>query len=558
MQEKTIQTKKCKHCNSAFEITDKDLEFYNKISPIFDWKKYQIPTPTLCPDCRQQRRLSFRNERNLYRRDCDATGKTIISMYSPDKKVKVYSQEEWWSDNWDSLDYWIDFDFSKWFFEQFWKLFRKVPMLSLSISSSDNCSYNNLLWESKNCYYTFASWYIEDSYYSHWIWWSEKIYDSFNVIKSNNLYESISVINCSNSIFLNKCDNCHNSVYLKDCVWCTDCFSCVWLINKKYFIWNKKYSKEKYLDIKKCITKLELFKIYKKVYEDSFFKNLSNINCENVTWDELKNSKNLRNCYNLELCNDCENILWWFELKSSLDIDYHNNAELIYELISWAFVKKASFSVYCSESDNLYYCISCFSSSYLFWCIWLKHKKYCILNKQYTKEQYNKLVPKIIENMQKTWEWWEFFPSSISPFWYNETVAQEYFPLTKEEAKHKWFNWSDYEPPKPNVEKIIPAEKLPENIKEIPDDILNWAIKCEVTQKPFRIIKQELEFYRKHNLPIPRKHPDQRHLERMALRNPRKLFDRKCDKCWIVMKTTYSPNREEIVYCEKCYEKEIY
>jgi len=160
--------------------------------------------------------------------------------------------------------------------------------------------------------------------------------------------------------------------------------------------------------------------------------------------------------------------------------------------------------------------------------------------------------------MQTTWEWWEFFPSSISPFWYNETVAQEYFPLSKQEAEEKWFNWSDYESPFPKVEKIIPADKLPENISDIPDDILNWAIECEITKKPFRIIAQELEFYRKHNLPIPKRHPDQRHLDRMKLRNPRKLFDRKCDKCEIDMKTTYSPDRPEIVYCEKCYDKEVY
>ena len=108
------------------------------------------------------------------------------------------------------------------------------------------------------------------------------------------------------------------------------------------------------------------------------------------------------------------------------------------------------------------------------------------------------------------------------------------------------------------VYKIIPANKLPDSISDIPDDILNWAIECEVTKKPFRIIKQELEFYRKHNLPIPRKHPDQRHLDRMSLRNPRKLFDRNCDKCWVNMKTTYSTDREEKVYCEECYNKEVY
>jgi hypothetical protein len=36
MQEKTIEIKICKYCNSSFEITDKDLEFYDKISPIFN------------------------------------------------------------------------------------------------------------------------------------------------------------------------------------------------------------------------------------------------------------------------------------------------------------------------------------------------------------------------------------------------------------------------------------------------------------------------------------------------------------------------------------------
>ena len=137
-------------------------------------------------------------------------------------------------------------------------------------------------------------------------------------------------------------------------------------------------------------------------------------------------------------------------------------------------------------------------------------------------------------------------------------MANEYFPLEKKEALKNWFNWSDYEVPFPKVEKIIPANKLPNSIQDIPDDILNWAIKCEITQKPFRIIKTELEFYRKHNLPIPRKHSNQRHLDRMKLRNPIKLYNRNCDKCWVSMKTTYSNDRDEKVYCEECYNKEIY
>ena len=136
----------------------------------------------------------------------------------------------------------------------------------------------------------------------------------------------------------------------------------------------------------------------------------------------------------------------------------------------------------------------------------------------------------------------------------------EYYPIdpnTINNQSSPTFNWSSYQNPAPEVSKIIPASKLPKDIKEIPDDILNWAIECETTKKPYRIIKQELDFYRKHSLPIPTKHPDQRHLERMKLRNPRKLYDRTCDKCNKQIKTTYSKERPEIIYCEDCYNKEI-
>ncbi len=90
-------------------------------------------------------------------------------------------------------------------------------------------------------------------------------------------------------------------------------------------------------------------------------------------------------------------------------------------------------------------------------------------------------------------------------------------PLSKEEATSKWFRWSDYESPFPKADKTIPASKLPDNIAKIPDDILNWAIECEVSKKPFRITAMELEFYRKHDLPIPRRHPDIRYQERSRI-----------------------------------------
>ena len=64
--------------------------------------------------------------------------------------------------------------------------------------------------------------------------------------------------------------------------------------------------------------------------------------------------------------------------------------------------------------------------------------------------------------------------------------------VIKVQALSKNFNWSDYEAPNPQVEKIIETNEVPDTVSEIPDDILNWAIKCEITEKPFKIIKPEI------------------------------------------------------------------
>ncbi|MDD5624008.1 MAG: hypothetical protein PHI23_04860, partial [Candidatus Peribacteraceae bacterium] len=154
--------------------------------------------------------------------------------------------------------------------------------------------------------------------------------------------------------------------------------------------------------------------------------------------------------------------------------------------------------------------------------------------------------------------WGEFFPLQFIPFGYNQSRAQEYFPLTREQAAKENIPWSDYLSPVPDVKRIISAAQAPEKIADVPDDILNWAIRCEETGRPFRIIKQELDFYRRTGLPLPRRHPDQRYLDRMAQRRPRKLWKRQCMKCQKEIETAYAPEQPETVYCENCYLQEVY
>lgn len=160
--------------------------------------------------------------------------------------------------------------------------------------------------------------------------------------------------------------------------------------------------------------------------------------------------------------------------------------------------------------------------------------------------------------MKKTEEWGQFWPFQSLPFAYNESAAQDYFPLKKEEALKRGFLWRDQKEEPPKVSKTIPAKELPDSIDDATDEILNHAIVCSVSGKPFRMIKGELDFYRRMRLPLPRVHPGERHKNRMSLRNPYHLWDRTCSSCGKTMATTYAPGRSENVHCEECYLTSVY
>lgn len=141
------EIKNCQNCQKDFTIEIEDFTFYEKL---------KVPSPKLCRECRQMRRMSFRNERNLYKRKCDKTGKNIISIFPSDSPLKVYNYAYWYSDEFDPMDYAREFDFSRTFFEQFKELMLKMPWPSLQVRNSENCEYNNDMSESKKLLSMFA------------------------------------------------------------------------------------------------------------------------------------------------------------------------------------------------------------------------------------------------------------------------------------------------------------------------------------------------------------------------------------------------------------------
>lgn len=554
----------CKSSGKVFEVRDEDLAFYDKISPVWDGKKYLIPSPTLHPKERERRRLAFRNERVLYHRKSDLSGKEIISFFHPDAPFKVFSQDEWWGDQWDSMEYGHSFDFGRPFFEQFYELELAVPRPPLVNNKAYNSDFCNFADGNKNCYLITSANWNEDCYYGFCMVSDKNAVDCLWCTDSELLYECVDCRKCYNLRHAQNCDNCADSAFLLNCKSVSDSIFCVNLRNKKHYIFNQQATKEQvekmmaemkggYAKYQEMLKKFEELKRQYPVREANNF-----ISCENVTGNNIFNSQNVHKGFDVYESKDCAYLHDGLRAKDCYDVCFFDGTELCYEstsLIGYGF----RFTNFCRDSHNLFYCDNCHSCKNCFGCVGLRHKEYCIFNRQYTQDEYDRMAGRIAARMVENGEWGEFFPIKYSLFAYNETLAQDYFPMEKKDALAKGYPWRDETTTPVKVDKVIddPA-KLPDNISQIPNDVLNWAIKCEVSGKPFKIQSAELEFYRKMDLPLPRKHPDVRLADRLKLRTGHKLWDRKCDKCGNDIKTPYAPERAEKVFCEKCYLEAVY
>ncbi|MCX6733089.1 MAG: hypothetical protein NTV98_06135, partial [Candidatus Roizmanbacteria bacterium] len=220
-----------------FVIEPEDFDFYEKI---------KVPAPTFCPDCRIVRRMTWRNERTLYKRKCDATGKDIITMFSPEQPVVVYERDYWWSDKWDQLSSGKDYDFAKPFFQQFKELFEKAPLPNLANSNSINSEYGNHNADVKNCYLVYASYKNEDLAYCYGMVDCKNSYDVYLGMNFEQCYDDTLGGGMNRVLFSYDSDESVNCAFLHACKNMIDSLGCINLRNKSNCIFNQQYTKEEY------------------------------------------------------------------------------------------------------------------------------------------------------------------------------------------------------------------------------------------------------------------------------------------------------------------------
>ena len=404
------------------------------------------------------------------------------------------------------------------------------------------------------------------------------VVDCYYIQDSELCYGSIGGNKLYNCHFTIDCGNSHDVHFSRNCYDCSNCFGCVNLSKKNYCIWNKQYTKEEY---KKKIAEMNLssWKIFESILQE--FKNFSlqfprrfyigNSKNKNVTGDYIYDSKSAHDIYmaigvensryvsliNQKTVRDCYDYTGWgcnSEMLYECALVGEGASNVKFSNECWPNAMNVEYSMYAIGG-----CKDCFG------CVNLKKKQYCILNKQYTKEEYKKLKNQIISDMDnnpyidekgRVYKYGEFLPLMLSPFAYNETVVQDYFPITKKEAFEKRFSWFEFKKPIYIISKK--ASDLPDNIQDVTDNILNEVIECIDCKRGFKIILNELIFLRRFNITLPRSCPECRHKSRFIQVNLPEFYNRNCNKCGVEIKTSYAPDRPEIVYCEKCYQQEVY
>ena len=560
LDEKGGQEQICRISGEKFYVRPEDIAFYKKIG---------VPLPTVSPGERIRRKVAYFNIYNLFFNTSAKTGKKVVSSYPENTPYKIWEYQIWNSDEFNPLKYGVDYTSNKKFFEQYKKFQLEVPRQNLNVINAVNSKFTNYVNNVKNCYLVTDAHNAEDCQHSTYADNSKNCHYSYGATSSDSCYECNMVQNSYKCFFTEFSSDCVDSSFLFDCRDCTDCFMSSNLRHKKYYFYNQKLSKEEY---QKKIREINLgdSKIIEKLKKD--FQNLKkktiyranqnekNINC---TGDYIKNSKNCHSCFFVFESENMAYCVGNLKHKDSYDLVGGVGSELSYETMSVnAGSYQTKFSTTVTDLRDSEYCDYCKNCSNCFACIGLKNKQYCIFNKQYSEEEYWQKVDEIKTKMLADGEYGEFFSPELATVPYNISMATSYGGYDDLEIAKKYgYKIEQIEEPNPDTENEIKVEEVPDDIKEITDDILSKVI-IDKNGKKFRYTKEELEFHRKYNLALPTEHYASILAEKRIALGPIDFNPkyRNCTKCGQETQVTFPedyPGAPERVWCEKCYNQEV-
>ncbi|OGY79801.1 MAG: hypothetical protein A3B74_03470 [Candidatus Kerfeldbacteria bacterium RIFCSPHIGHO2_02_FULL_42_14] len=542
----------CKITGKTFKVS----EFEQSLRAKFD-----APLPEVHPSERIRYLMTFRNLYTLYNDKCDLCGKSTLSVWGDHPSFPVYCKECWYSDKWTPKE--IDLDLERPFFDQLKELIEKNPHPALAVADPmQNSKYCNGASQLKNCYMCFNVTSCEDCYYVYEAFENRNCIDTVLTDKGELLYECVGCHQSYEVFWSQFAIKCSESYFLYDCVDCNHCALSTGLRHKQYVFLNQQLTREQYFEKIRDLesgswrTLQAYLQRYQKLIAQYPKKYIIGNRNENISGNIISNSKNIERGFRVESCENCMNIVDLYSAKDSLDVvAFGLNIEQVYSSQAIGLdTMNVKYSSSCySNCFNLEYCMFVVSSHDCFGCAFARKKEWSILNRQYSEKVYTEQVKILKAKMKERGEYHQMFRSDIIPFAYNETVAQLYLPLTQSEARSRGFRWIEKKIPKVPSEKIFTPK---DSIKDTEwKDIEGKVIICEKSKRPFKLIEEEFEFYKRFNIPLPRLHPEVRLFNRYPRDLMLQFHEASCDSCKAPLQT--SMKDADRVLCERCYQKRV-
>ena len=494
------------------------------------------------------------------------TGAPIITAVHPATGIRVLPDKEWFEKDFGEIN--LDVDFEKPFLDQLLELRRKVPSSAgrnfkevensiALVSLGDVNSYFVVLSRSKNSFFSVSA---LDTESSAEVYNSSSITNSYQIVHSDRVY---------NSQYVRESRDCINSAFLFDCRNVENCFGATNKRNKSYLWFNEQLTKEEWekrraevdlgsrAEAKKWLDKFDDL-VKTAVWPENFNEHNENstgeyltkaTNCDSVYYadggarDEFHTSWSLGNCernaYASSMSNSQDNYF-------SCDVVECNKTRYSYMLM---------------RCQNVEYSTECYDCEDCFGCVGLRRKKFCILNKQYTEEDYWNKLDELKCAMLVRGEYGEFLPAKMSPAYFPEGGSVRYY-LADPDTFAKKVNAHDFKADADGAigsvlsgaENVPDSMTIPDSIDDIDEAWVSKPVQDATYSRRFSLLAPEVSLYKKLRVAPPTSHHVKRVLDLTLTANTGVFEEKICEGCKkkiTVSKNARYPDRH--IFCKSCY-----
>ncbi|MBU0531773.1 MAG: hypothetical protein ABIG32_04155 [Candidatus Uhrbacteria bacterium] len=548
----------CDLSGKKWEMTEREIGWY---------KKFNVPPSKYSPLMRQKLEHSYFIMNSVWYNKHYDTGEPVPATTHPASGIRVLPDKEWFDRDFTSLAQELEIDQP--FFDQLYKLSRAVPRAAgfnyvppensvAFISFGDKDSYFVIACKSKRTYHSQNAYEVEDCAE---MTLSNNAQNCYQILRSDRAF------NCK---FLYECKDCVDCVFSFDCRNCEKCFGATNKRNKKYLFFNEQLSAEQWearvakIDLSSYQVRQEYEQKYLDLIRQAVWPENWSINAEDSTGDYLYDVSNCYNCYYTSApgSRDCEDCTY-FEggpSQGCYSIAATINSSNCYYGIGVEgsnLLFGMSINVKC---DTCEYCELCYECSFCFGCTGLRHKKYCILNQQYTEQEYWKILDQLKCVMLERGEYGDMPPAYFSTQVFEHSGAAIMFGA--DETDKKALQANDIKPADEGAEGPDLESAPAHSTDEIPDriaasDIDEIAGKVFLDReigRRFSYIKPELELYLKLGIAPPRIHFTSRANGGQHKLNMPIFHEEKCHQCAKVVSVADNltfPERK--IFCKPCY-----